>query len=186
MIANKSALLIIDVQRGLFDAAPRPFEADAVVERINGLAARARAVGAPVIFIQHEREASALAFESEGWQLERNLLVLTGDIALRKTTPDSFLRTELAQTLQDHGIQHVVICGYATEFCVDTTVRRAAALGFEVSLAADAHTTHDKPHASAAQIRTHHNATLPGITSFGPRILAKPSKNLPFSPRAQD
>jgi nicotinamidase-related amidase len=177
---NKSALLIIDVQRGLFDAEPRPFEADAVVARINALAARARTAGAPVIFIQHERDASPLAFDSEGWALERNLLVLTGDMAVRKTTPDSFLRTDLAETLQRLEIRHLVICGYATEFCVDTTTRRAAALGFEVSLAADAHTTHDKPHAKALQIRTHHNATLPGITSFGPRIEAKASTEVLF------
>lgn len=31
----KSALLIIDVQRGLFDPEPRPHEADVVLERIN-------------------------------------------------------------------------------------------------------------------------------------------------------
>jgi nicotinamidase-related amidase len=55
---------------------------------------------------------------------------------------------------------------------VDTTVRRSAALGFEVTLVADAHTTHDRPHATAAAIRAHENATLPDITSFGPRIRA--------------
>jgi nicotinamidase-related amidase len=169
---NKSALLIIDVQRGLFDAEPRPFEADAVVARINALAAKARAAGAPVIFIQHEREASPLAHGSEGWALERGLEVMLGDQLSRKTTPDSFLRTDLLALLQGAGCEHVVICGYATEFCVDTTTRRAAALGFAVTLAADAHTTHDKPHANAEQIRTHHNATLPSISSFGPRIQA--------------
>ena len=37
-----TALLVIDVQRGLFDSEPRPFEADAVIARINALTARAR------------------------------------------------------------------------------------------------------------------------------------------------
>ncbi len=178
--ANKTALLIIDVQRGLFDAEPRPFEADAVVQRINALADRARAAAAPVIFIQHEREASALQHGSEGWQLERGLKVLPQDLISRKTTPDSFLRTDLQALLQDRQIQHVVICGYACEFCVDTSTRRAAALGFEVTLAADAHTTHDKAHATALQIRAHHNATLPGITSFGPNIRATLSEDIRF------
>lgn len=176
----KQALLVIDVQRGLFDAEPRPFEADAVVARINALAARARAAGAPVIFVQHERAAGLLAHGSESWQLERGLQVEPGDLSLRKTTPDSFLHTELQTLLQDRGIEQLVICGYASEFCVDTTTRRAAALGYPVVLVADAHTTHDKPHATAAQIRAHHNATLPGITSFGPVIRALPGAALRF------
>jgi nicotinamidase-related amidase len=83
--------------------------------------------------------------------------------------------------LKEWGTREVVICGYASEFCVDTTTRRAAALGYRVVLAADAHTTHDKPHATASQIRDHHNATLPGITSFGPRIVAMPSDAVVFA-----
>ena len=60
----KTAVLVIDVQRGLFDDAPRPYEADAVVERINALTARARAAGAPVAFVQHERAEGFLEFGS--------------------------------------------------------------------------------------------------------------------------
>ncbi len=169
----KSALLVIDVQRGLFDKEPRPYEADAVVDRINSLTARARAAGIPVVFVQHERQTGTLAFGSDSWQLARRLVVEQNDTKLRKTTPDSFLRTELGSLLERWGTEQVVICGYASEFCVDTTTRRAAALGYPVVLVADAHTTHDKSHATALQIRTHHNVTLPDISSFGPEIVAK-------------
>jgi nicotinamidase-related amidase len=177
----KTALLVIDVQRGLFDDAPRPYEADAVVDRINSLATRARAAGVPVVFVQHERESGLLEHGSASWQLERRLVVEQGDVALRKTTPDSFLRTELGKLLAGWGTEQLVICGYASEFCVDTTTRRAAALGFAVVLAADAHTTHDKAHASGAQIRTHHNATLPAIASFGTRIEARLADEVEFA-----
>jgi nicotinamidase-related amidase len=176
----KSALLVIDVQRGLFDDEPRPYEADAVVDRINSLTARARSAGTPVVFVHHERQSGLLEYGSASWQLERRLVVKDGDITLRKATPDSFLRTELSELLAQWGTEQVVICGYATEFCVDTTTRRAAALGFPVVLVADAHTTHDKDHASAAQIRTHHNATLPNIGSFGPEIKAMPAAEVAF------
>ncbi len=174
----KSALLVIDVQRAFFDADPRPYEADAVIDRINSLAARARAAGTPVVFVHHERPSVGLEYGSESWQLERHLVVKEVDTILRKTTPDSFLRTELAALLARWGTEQLVICGYATEFCVDTTTRRAAALGFPVVLVADAHTTHDKSHASGALIRTHHNATLPSIGSFGPEIKATPAADV--------
>lgn len=180
-LAN-AALLIIDVQRGLFDPEPRPFEADAVIDRINALSARARAAGAPVVFIQHE-DASELVHGSDGWLLAEGLVVEPGDNYVRKTTPDSFLRTDLAALLEEHGVGQVAICGYASEFCVDTTTRRAAALGFPVTLAADAHTTHDKAHADAGRIRAHHNATLSGIGSFGPVIAAVPAAGLDFAAR---
>jgi nicotinamidase-related amidase len=177
----KTALLIIDVQCGLFDDEPRPYEADTVVERINKLADRARAHGIPVVFIQHEQVSGNLAHGTQSWQLERNLCTTPEDHFVRKTTSDSFLRTTLRDLLDENKTTHVVVCGYASEFCVDTTVRRAAALGYAVTLVSDAHTTHDKKHATAAVIRKHENATLPDITSFGSSIQAKLSSEVEFA-----
>ena len=175
-----SAVLVIDVQRGLFDAVPRPYEADETIERINRLTGRAREAGIPVIFIQHEQAAGLLAFGSDGWQLATGLMMKEQDGRVRKTTPDSFLRTGLLEMLTEKGVNNLIICGYASEFCVDTTTRRAAALGFPVQLVADGHTTHDKEHASAKVIRDHHNATLSNIRSFGPRIGAVLAADIRF------
>ncbi|WMD21222.1 cysteine hydrolase family protein [Achromobacter seleniivolatilans] len=176
-----TALIVIDVQRALFETSPPPADAASVVARINMLADRARAAGVPVIYVHHESPGSALAHGQPGWELDPRLTPAQGDLRVRKTTPDSFLRTALGQTLSDAGVTHLVICGYATEFCVDTTVRRAAGLGLPVTLAADAHTTHDKPHAPGGQIRAHHNATLPAISSFGVKIEAIPAADIIFS-----
>ena len=174
----KSALIVIDVQRALFETSPPPFDAADVLARINALADRARAAGAPVIYVQHESPGTLMAHGEPGWELDTRLEPAEGDIRVRKTTPDSFLRTGLGQALADAGVTELVVCGYATEFCVDTTVRRAAGLGMPVTLAADAHTTHDTPHASGAQIRAHHNATLPAISSFGVKITAVPAAGI--------
>ncbi len=181
-----TALLIIDVQRALFEVEPQPFEADIVVQRINALSEHARTLSIPVIFVQHEKEGTSLGFQREGWQLQKNIVIGTGDLFVRKTTPDAFLGTQLEQILNEFGVKHVVVCGYASEFCVDTTVRRAAALGYSVTLVADAHTTCDKPHAGGAEIRAHENATLPNITSFGPVIQAILSQNIAFASIKQD
>ncbi len=170
------ALLIIDVQQALFD--PPPFEASAVIERINALAERFRAQGLPVFLIQHQSAQGVLLAGSPGWAFAEGLQTRPSDTVIAKTTPDSYLRTPLESALRETGVDHVAVCGYASEFCVDTTVRRSAALGFEVTLVADAHTTHDKPHAGGAQIRAHENATLPSISSFGPRIRALPAAEL--------
>ena len=176
------ALLIIDMQQGLFGESDEPFEAEQVVDRINDLASRARAGGVPVVWVQHERPGTCVEYASEGWRLLADLVTTPDDLFVRKTTPDAFLSTGLEDLLVVHGVDHVVVCGFATEFCVDTTVRRAAALGYGVTLASDAHTTSDRPHATAMWIRAHHNATLPEIVSFGPRIAAVPSADIGFEP----
>lgn len=176
----KSALLVIDVQRGLFETTPPPYDADAVVCRINSLTTRARTAGVPVVFVQHERDGSPLQHGSEKWRIDPRLVVEPQDVILRKTTPDCFLRTDLSNLLEKWRTERIFICGYASEFCVDTTTRRAAALGFPVILVSDAHTTHSKGHASGAEIRAHHNATLPNLTSFGPVIKAQVAEAISF------
>jgi nicotinamidase-related amidase len=177
-----TALLIIDVQQGLCEGEHAAFESREVIARINGVAAKARAVGAPVIFIQHESGSGYLEFESEAWQLARGLDVEPSDLSVRKTTPDSFHRTGLEALLARHAVTDLVICGMHTEFCVDTTTRRALALGFPVVLVADAHTTEGKGHLSAAQVIRHHNETLTNISSFGPRVRALSSDEVAIEP----
>ncbi|CAI0814143.1 cysteine hydrolase [Serratia sp. JSRIV001] len=174
----KSALLVIDVQQGLFN--PPPAEAEQVLTRINQLSERARQAGVPVIFIQHQTAHEELSAGSAAWQIHQGLQVKPGDHRVDKTTPDSFLRTNLGKLLIAEGVTQLVICGYSTEYCVDTTTRRAAGLGYPVVLAADAHTSHDKPHASGLQIRAHHNATLSSIKSFGVAISAVPTAEVSF------
>jgi nicotinamidase-related amidase len=175
-----AALIVVDVQEGLFRPVPQPASSEVVFARINALTSRARAAHVPVIFVQHETAKGELEFGSRGWALAKELCVEASDERIRKTTPDSFLRTNLESILETAGVSHVVVCGYATEFCVDTTVRRAAALGYDVTLVADAHTTHDKDHAAADKIVAHHNATLPSITSFGPVIRSVASEDVQF------
>lgn len=179
-----AALIVIDVQRALFEASPPPADAGAVLGRINDLTDRARAAGVPVIYVQHESAGSPFMPGQPAWELDTRLTPLPEDARVRKTTPDSFHGTTLGQTLADAGVTELVVCGYATEFCVDTTVRRAAGLGLPVTLAADAHTTQDKPHATGTQIRAHHNATLSAIASFGVKIAAVPAADIVFSPTA--
>ncbi|ERK09677.1 Isochorismatase [Serratia fonticola AU-P3(3)] len=133
-----------------------------------------------MIFIQHQTAHEELSAGSAAWQIHQGLQVKPGDHRVDKTTPDSFLRTNLGKLLIAEGVTQLVICGYSTEYCVDTTTRRAAGLGYPVVLAADAHTSHDKPHASGLQIRAHHNATLSSIKSFGVAISAVPTAEVSF------
>ena len=163
----KTALLIIDVQQGLCEGKHATFESQRVIANINMVSKKVRDAGALVIFIQHESSSGLLAFGSKAWQLADGLHIEPSDLRLRKTASDSFHQTELDALLKQHAITDLIICGMQTEFCVDTTVRRALALTYPVVLVADAHTTEDSEILTAAQIIRHHNHTLTNIDSFG-------------------
>ena len=83
--------------------------------------------------------------------------------------------------LRGAGIERLVLCGMHSEFCVDTTARRALALGFPVTLVSDAHTSAGNAAISAQQVIAHHNATLSNISSFGPRVQAVPSGSIEWA-----
>jgi nicotinamidase-related amidase len=167
-----TAILVIDVQQGLCEGEGAAFDCPGTIARINQITAKARVAGAVVIFIQHESSAGYLEFGSLAWQLAHGIEVQEGDVRIRKTTPDSFLRTGLESIFKEKGITNLVVCGMHTEFCVDTTTRRALALGFPVLLVSDAHTSAGNDAISAQQVIAHHNATLTKISSFGPRATA--------------
>lgn len=165
-----SALLIIDVQQALCSGQWAAHDIERVVDRINAVAARARATSLPVILVQHEEADGQLKYGTEGWQLYDRLATRPEDIRLRKAASDSFHKTELQALLQSNKVDHLIVCGLQSEFCVDSTVRGALARGYPVTLVADGHSTLDNAVLSASQISAHHNATLANLGSFGPRV----------------
>jgi nicotinamidase-related amidase len=158
-VPEHTAVLVIDVQTGLFCAEPAPFEAEAVIARINEVTAKAREAGAPVFFVQHDGVPGGedVVPFTEGWKLHPDLVVLPGEPVIRKTTCDVFYGTALEAELRIRGITTLVLMGYATDFCVDTTLRNAVSKDFGIIVVADAHTTADNPILKADQVREHHN-----------------------------
>ncbi|AOY96764.1 cysteine hydrolase [Cupriavidus sp. USMAA2-4] len=158
----RRALLILDMQCGLFDGPEPPYEGERVLARINRLAARARAAGAPVLAARHTGPAgSPIAPGSPAWQLLPRLDVdAAHDIVFDKTRPSGFVGTGLEARLAQAGIGELVIVGMKTQYCVDANCRAAADLGLRPVLVADAHTCMDTPDLPAAAIIAHHNRTL--------------------------
>ena len=61
-----------------------------------------------------------------------------GEPVLTKHLPGSFTGTALETLLRERGIERVVLAGFMTQMCVDTTARQAAHLGYAVTVLADA------------------------------------------------
>ena len=63
---DNTALLVIDVQMGLFEKSTPIYKAEQVLENINTLMKNARRAGVPVIFIQHSND-KLLVKGSDAW-----------------------------------------------------------------------------------------------------------------------
>lgn len=132
------ALLVIDVQNGVMEAC---WEREAVIARISALVERARAAGAPVVWVQHEDEE--LVRGEHAWEFVPELVPAHGELVLDKRHNDAFDETLLESTLRTQGIESVVICGAQSNYCIRRTVDGALGHRLGVTLAADAHTTED-------------------------------------------
>ncbi|MRT43258.1 isochorismatase family protein [Enterobacteriaceae bacterium RIT702] len=164
MQPQHKALLVIDMQNGLFNASPAPFAAESVLVNINQLIALAHLAHAPVFFARHTgSDGSPFAESSPLTQLIPELQMnASHDRVFVKRYPNCFRDTELLAALKSADIQELVIVGMKSEYCVDTTCRAAADLGFRVVLIEDGHTSVDNGVLSAEQIIAHHNQTLAG------------------------
>jgi nicotinamidase-related amidase len=180
-----SAVLVIDIQAAFFRGPKPPQDGPIVVGRINGLTAKARESRVPVIFIQHEEPDDDLPAFSQRWQLDPDLHVEPGDCIVRKKTCDAFFETSLETELGARHVDTLVVAGYATEFCIDSTVRAALSRNFRVVAVSDAHTTNNSPVLNARLIRDFHNWAWANCSAARP-VKVIPAKDLIFPEAPKD
>lgn len=162
-MSNNTALLVIDVQVCNFEESAPVYESSDLLARISSLIARARAAGVHVVYVQHCGPEGAIDQPgAPGWEIHPTVAPIEGDVVVQKRHPDAFQDTNLQRELESKGIESLIITGIQTEYCVDTTCRRAYSLGYDVTLVKDAHGTWDTDHLTAPQIIAHHNDVLGG------------------------
>ena len=157
----KTALLVIDVQNGMFQEGEAVYKGEGLLRKINKVIDQARLYQMPIFYIQHNEPAGwPLEFGKEGWEIHPEIKPCNQDVIIQKKSPDSFLNTTLEAELKKKEVEHVILMGIQTELCVDTTCRRAFSLGYKVTLVSDAHSTWDSDDLTAQGIINHHNRIL--------------------------
>lgn len=185
--AQNTALIVIDVQRGILDLPQlqRKQETakalDKTVTRIASLIARARAASVPVIYVLHDGgKGHRLEPNTPGWQLRPEIAPHREEPVIHKRACDAFFETSLEAELSARGIRRPIFAGCMTQYCIDTTVRRAVSLGFDVVLVADGHMTADAGSLRFEQIIAHHNALLDGFDAGEHEVRVMPSSEITF------
>jgi nicotinamidase-related amidase len=79
------------------------------------------------------------------------------DVVIDKTLNDPFVRTSLHETLERIAPDRVLVAGWATDSCVDATIRSAISNDYHVVVVSDGRTVSDRPHLDAATVIRHHH-----------------------------
>ncbi|MFH7594615.1 isochorismatase family protein [Streptomyces racemochromogenes] len=171
-----TALLVIDMQTALLSDA---HDVDTCLRRVARLTGRARSAGVPVVYLRQRLPGLPAGLGD----VHPAVAPRPGDTVLDKDSADSFLDTGLGDLLNERAVRRVVVTGFATEYCVDSTSRSALSHGYDLALVSDGHTTPERPAGaapSAAQVVAHHNATFAGIQYAGRTITVTPAAHIRF------
>lgn len=143
---RKTALLVIDVQKGLDDPSWGRRNNPDAEPNIALLLSEWRKHGLPIIHIRHcsVEPNSPLRPELPGNDFKEEAQPLPGEKQFSKSVNSAFIGTALEEYLREHGILYLVIVGLTTDHCVSTSTRMAANLGFDVTLISDATATFDR------------------------------------------
>jgi nicotinamidase-related amidase len=143
MNPNDSALLVIDVQQGLFKKSTSLYKAEELLKKINLLVDLAHEHGVPVFYIQHS-DSRALVKGSHDWQLHPDLRPQRIDFIIHKQHGNAFEDTNLEEILKSKKVSHLVIMGLVTHGCVKATCLGAKGLDYNVTLIKDGHSSYSK------------------------------------------
>ena len=142
---RNSCLLLIDVQVGVnmlqhWGGGNGRRNNPEAENKIRSLLKRFRDLGNQVAFTRHDsREASSpLKLSLQTGQQIDGLEIKPNDIVVTKDVNSGFIGTPLEVELRRAGISRLLVAGFFTNFCVETTVRMAGNLGFDTYLIEDA------------------------------------------------
>ena len=164
---ERIVVVAIDLQAGVM---PGCHDEQGVLLRTAALVDRARSAGVPIVWVHHD----PVGLGTAEWELAAPLHRAEGEPLVRKDYRDAFADTTLRETLDGLGATHLVIAGAQSDFCVRTTMQRAATEGYDVTLVSDAHTTVDSEwdgvQIAGEQIVAHTNMYFSGLRYPGQRF----------------
>jgi nicotinamidase-related amidase len=157
------AMIVVDMQAGLLNGPPK-HDLPGVIDRINLLTAMVRRQPGRVVWIRHcGRPGDGFEPGTPGWEFLPALVREHADVVIEKRLNDPFAGTALQQALDRIAPDRVLVAGWATDFCVDATVRSAVAHNHHVVVVSDGHTLSDRPHLDAPMVMRHHHWVWSGL-----------------------
>ncbi|MBP5986424.1 MAG: cysteine hydrolase [Azonexus sp.] len=141
-----SALILIDCQNTYREGIMALSGVEAALDEAAHLLAAARKLGVPVFHIQHDAgQGSPYDIRQPIGAIADKVAPAPGEPVIVKSYPNSFIGTDLEAQLKASGRTQLVIAGFMTHMCVNSTTRGAFNLGFSPTVVASATATRDLP-----------------------------------------
>jgi len=139
---SESALILVDAQNTYRTGVMQLSGVEPALDACASLLARARALKVPVIHIQHDAgPGTPYDIRSEIGAIADKVAPAEGEPVVVKNYPNSFLNTDLDARLKALGVKNVVVAGFMTHMCINSTGRGAFNLGYAVTVPANATAT---------------------------------------------
>ena len=141
-----SALIMIDLQNTYTRGVMALENVDPAIEQAARLLDRARQAGTTIVHVQHEAGAGTpYDTNAEIGAIVGAVAPEPGEHRIVKNLPSSFVGTDLEEYLRGAGVTNLVIAGFMTHMCVNSTARSAFNLGFAPTVVAGATATRALP-----------------------------------------
>lgn len=158
---DQTALLILDVQNGLFSSSEfYIYHSEELIKNIKTLISKARESGVRIIYTKNTEEHTNFVPGNPAWEIHPELAPQEVDVVFEKKSPDAFYKTPLSTYLQQENIKYLIITGLQTEGTIDTTCRQAFSLGYNNILVRDAHSTSNLYVLTPQEIIEHHHRIM--------------------------
>lgn len=143
---SESALILVDAQNTYREGVMALSGIEPALDECARLLARARALQIPVIHIQHDAgPGSPYDIRAASGAIADKVAPREGEAVVVKNYPNSFIGTDLDERLKALGATRLVIAGFMTHMCINSTSRGAFNLGYTVAVPASATATRPLP-----------------------------------------
>ncbi|MEC4768707.1 cysteine hydrolase family protein [Halomonas sp. CUBES01] len=139
---SESALVLIDCQNTYREGVMQLEGVEDALLEAQKLLEKARQAGIPVIHIQHDTgEGTPYDIKAPIGQIADIVKPMNDEPVITKQFPNAFVQTDLEAQLKQMGCKKLVLAGFMTHMCVNSTAHGAFNLGFDVTVVASATAT---------------------------------------------